>query len=295
MNKLKGIFSQYSVFSKILILIGLSYVFTFVGVIVWGLITKGNVSDIHSVKLMQLVQSVGMFVAPPLVYAWFCSSNAGSFLLMERKVNWLHVLYVVLFMVLLIPAVNLLTFINQQLVLPKALAGVEAWMKASEEKMAVLTEQMVKVRSVLGLVFNIFLIALIPAIGEELFFRGAVLRTLQQKTNFRVAIWATAFVFSAIHMQFYGFFPRFLLGAFFGYLLIWSESLWLPIAAHFTNNAVAVLLYYLRYNGYKVPDIDLVGTGNTLWLGLLSLVLCSLAAVWLRKQIMVNKDVVSPQ
>lgn len=292
MNKFKGIFAQYNVFSKILILIGLSYVFTFAGLILWTVITKGNVSDIHSIKLMQLVQSVGMFVAPPLVYGWLCSFNAGNFLLMERKVNWLHVFYVVFFMVLIIPAINLLTTINQHMVLPKPFAGVEAWMKASEDKMAVLTEQMVKVHSVLSLVFNVFLIALIPALGEELFFRGAVLRTLQQKTSVRIAIWATAFVFSAIHMQFYGFFPRFLLGALFGYLLIWSESLWLPIAAHFTNNAVAVLFYYLKYNGYKVPDIDSVGTGNTLWLGLLSIGFAILAIIWLRKHISVNKTAV---
>jgi hypothetical protein len=133
------------------------------------------------------------------------------------------------------------------------------------------------------LAFNIFLIALIPAFGEELFFRGAVQGIIQEKMNVKFAIWITAIVFSAIHMQFYGFLPRMLLGAFFGYLLFWSENLWLPIAAHFTNNAVAIVFYYLKYNGYKLPDIDTVGTGNTLWLGLISAAFAIYGFFWFEK------------
>ena len=85
-----------------------------------------------------------------------------------------------------------------------------------------------------------------------------------------MAIWLAAFIFSAIHFQFYGFVPRFLLGAFFGYLLVWSGNLWLPVLAHFTNNAVAIVFYYLKNNGFHVFDIDTLGTGNTLWIGYVS-------------------------
>jgi hypothetical protein len=106
---------------------------------------------------------------------------------------------------------------------------------------------------------------------------------IQEKMNVKFAIWITAIVFSAIHMQFYGFLPRMLLGAFFGYLLFWSENLWLPIAAHFTNNAVAIVFYYLKYNGYKLPDIDTVGTGNTLWLGLISAAFAIYGFFWFKK------------
>ena len=174
-------------------------------------------------------------------------------------------------MVLIIPGINLLTSLNQQLVFPKVFEGVEAWMKLSEEKMAKLTEQLLNVHTFIALIFNVLLIAMIPALGEELFFRGAVQGIFRQKMDVKVAIWITAILFSAIHMQFYGFIPRMLLGAFFGYLLFWSENIWLPIVAHFANNAFAIIFYYFKNNGYTVPDIDTIGTGSSLWLGGLSI------------------------
>jgi hypothetical protein len=106
-----------------------------------------------------------------------------------------------------------------------------------------------------------------------LFFRATIQRIFTEWRKAVWGIWIAAFVFSAIHLQFYGFVPRLLLGAFFGYLYVWSGSLWLPIVAHFVNNAVAVLFYYLQYNGVQLPDIDRLGTGDTLWLGLLSALL----------------------
>ena len=270
MSTLKGIFSHYGIVSKILLLVGISYCMTVLVLIVWMLLSGGHPNDIDSVKLMQLLQRIGMFVLPPLVFAYFCSYKPTAFLHFDRKINWFHVALVVFFMVLIIPGINLITSLNQQLVLPKIFVGIEAWMKSSEEEMAKLTEQLLNVHTLAALVFNVFLIAVIPALGEELFFRGAVQGILRQKMNVKVAIWITAILFSAIHMQFYGFFPRMLLGAFFGYLLFWSENLWLPIVAHVTNNGIAIIFYYLKYNGYKVQEIDTIGTDNTLWLGVMS-------------------------
>lgn len=284
MIKLKGLFLQSGIISKMLILIGFSCVFTVFGVAVWTLF-KGNSTDINSLKLMQLAQSLGMFVLPPFVLAYFCSEKPMTFLHLDKKLNWNHVGLVVLFMLIIIPGINLLTSLNQQMVLPKAFAGIETWMKLSEEQLAKFTEKLVNVHNLSALTFNIFLIALIPAFGEELFFRGAIQGVLKQKTHIVFSIWMTAAIFSAIHMQFYGFLPRLLLGAFFGYLLFWSENLWLPVVGHFMNNGVAILFYYLKCNGYRVPDIDSVGTGNSLWIGLLSLCLGAFGFFFLRSTI----------
>jgi hypothetical protein len=133
-------------------------------------------------------------------------------------------------------------------------------------------------------------IAVLPAFGEELFFRGAIIRVFQDWKGFKTAIWITAFIFSAIHLQFYGFVPRFLMGAFFGYLLLWSENLWLPITAHFINNLLAVIFYYFKYNGYKIPDIDAIGTGNTLWIGIASGALGIFVIIWLKRRLQIQKD-----
>src|SRR5207344_1198984 len=100
--------------------------------------------------------------------------------------------------------------------------------------------------SVLSLAINLFIIAFLPALGEELFFRGMMQKLFSQLTkNNHLAIIITSIIFSAIHLQFYGFLPRMVLGIFLGYLLVWSGSLWLPILAHFVNNASAVLFTFL--------------------------------------------------
>ena len=270
MNKFKGMFTQSGIISKLLILIGFSCFFAVLGSMIWILITRGNLVDIGSLKLMQLIQSIGIFVLPPFVLAYLCSNNTMKFLHFDKQINLLVILFVVLFMILIVPFINLSGDLNQKLVLPKALAGLESMMKAYENQATQLTEKLLNVHNLPALFFNIFLIAIIPALGEELFFRGAIQGVLQQKINAKAAIWITAIVFSAIHFQFYGFVPRMLLGAFLGYLLVWSGNLWLSIAAHFTNNVLAIIFYYMKTNGYKIFDIDTIGTGDTLWIGCFS-------------------------
>jgi len=284
MIELKGAFKQSSFASKFFLLIGATILFTVFSVLLWQIFSNGNVSDISSLKLLQLFQSIGMFVLAPLVLAYFWSEKPAALLFLNKRINWLQLLYVILYMIMIIPAINLLTDINSKLILPKALAAVETWMKASELEMAQLTEKILSVRTATGLIFNLFLVAMIPALGEELFFRATLQRLFGDWKGVKMAIWLTAFVFSAVHMQFYGFVPRLLMGAFFGYLLFWSETLWLPIAAHFVNNGIAVIFFYFKFNGFKLLDIDAVGTGSTLWLGCASGLLAILGFFWLRKQ-----------
>jgi membrane protease YdiL (CAAX protease family) len=95
----------------------------------------------------------------------------------------------------------------------------------------------------------LLVVALIPAIGEEFLFRGALMRILGawiKKPH--LVVWITAFIFSAFHFQFYGFFPRLLLGAFLGYVYLYSGNIWVPITAHFLNNGLAVVMEYLSKN-----------------------------------------------
>jgi hypothetical protein len=282
MQSFKGILSNSGTASRLLLLVGISFFFTFFSVLLWTLFTNGDSSDIDSLKVLQLLQSIGMFVIPPLLLAYFCSEKPFKYLGLDKKTNAIDIVYVTVFMLLIIPFVNLVGDLNQQLVLPKALEGIENWMKASEEEAMILTEQLLSVSTLQGLLFNIFLIALLPALGEEFIFRGAMQRILQNWKGAVFAIWITAFIFSAIHMQFYGFVPRLLLGAFFGYLMLWSGNLWLPVLAHFINNAIAVVYYYCRFNGYQFPDIDAVGTGDTMWMGVASGILMIFGGLYIK-------------
>ena len=183
-----------------------------------------------------------------------------------------------------LPAINLMSHWNQQMVLPTWLSGVEEWMKNKEAEAEWLTKQFMSVTTISGLLVNLLLMAVLPALSEEITFRGVLQRLLSPKNsslnsqlstlNSHLSIWLTSIIFSAIHMQFYGFVPRMLMGALFGYMLVWTGSLWVPMLMHFVNNAMAVLLYFIANKAnWDMDKIDAIGTGNTLWLGIVSVIL----------------------
>ena len=98
-------------------------------------------------------------------------------------------------------------------------------------------------------------------------------------------IWISAILFSAMHMQFYGFVPRLLLGALFGYLLVWSGSIWLPFIGHFINNALAVIAMFLMNNGLINSDIEEYGsTQSSYYAAILSLMLVVFLLWQIKKQ-----------
>lgn len=195
--------------------------------------------------------------------------------------QWLHLdkglslpeaLAAVVIMLLAIPGINLLSAWNQQMVLPEWMSGIEQWMRMQEDSAAQLTEQFLRVDTVGGLLVNIGLMALLPAMAEELTFRGVVQGMFTR--NKHVAIWATAAIFSFVHFQFYGFLPRMLLGAMFGYMLWWTGSLWAPMLMHFVNNFTAVVVAFWAYNYLEEGSaemLDTIGTEDTILLGVFSI------------------------
>jgi len=153
---------------------------------------------------------------------------------------------------------------NQQIKLPASLSSIETALQLMEENMKVITEFLIEFDSFGAFLVGVIVIAVIPAIGEELVFRGLVQNHLFRITkNIHVAIWIAAFIFGAIHMQFYGLFPRMMLGVLFGYLYYFSGKLSYAMIAHFFNNGIAVVAVYLHQLGKIEYDID--STGSILW------------------------------
>ncbi len=145
--------------------------------------------------------------------------------------------------------------INSQMTMPESMAEVESALKALEEELAAFTKLLTQFHSPLYFVATVIVIAVLPAVGEELIFRGILQNIIRRMAgNYHVAIWLAAILFSAIHMQFYGFLPRMILGALFGYLYVWSGNLLLPILAHFLNNAISLILLYAAQK--HLTDID---------------------------------------
>ena len=165
--------------------------------------------------------------------------------------------------------------------MPGFLKGMEDWMKVMEERAAELTKQLLVMKTPQSFLINLLMIAIIPAIGEEFIFRGCIQNIFTRWTkNIHWGIWISAIIFSAIHMQFYGFIPRMLLGALFGYLLVWGKSMWLPVLAHLINNGSAVILSYIyQLKGGSVEDAE-IQSAQSWWVYVLSF-LISVYLLWL--------------
>ena len=281
---LRGKLENSNVITKIVVWLGLIFVMFSLTVLVIALVTQGNpLSDINTLKWIQLLQTISLFLLPSLILAYLCAKAPWNWLQLDNKVDWKVLLWAIGIMLVALPAINLMSHWNQQMVLPTWLSGVEEWMKAKEAEAEWLTKQFMSNTTVSGLLVNLLLMAVLPALSEEITFRGVLQQLLTAPHRLspfasclspHLAIGLTAIIFSAIHIQFYGFVPRMLMGALFGYMMVWTGSLWVPMLMHFVNNGMAVLLYFMASRaGWDMDKVDAIGAGNTLWLGIVSIVL----------------------
>ena len=154
---------------------------------------------------------------------------------------------------------TLLIYFNSKLVLPEFMSGIESWMRDMETQTMELTIYLTDFQTIPELLTGLVVIGLLAGIGEEMFFRGLIQPKMHLYTgNAHAGVWITAFIFSAIHLQFYGFLPRLFLGGMFGYLYYYSGSLTYPILAHIVNNSFTVLMVYSSNEG--MIDFDLEST-----------------------------------
>jgi hypothetical protein len=223
-------------------------------------------ANLGYLKFFQILQSIGMFILPPFVLAYALSDQPFDFLQLRRKPTGILLGLVGALILVGGPLIEWTSLLNQQLVLPSWMSSVESWMRASEDQANQLTEAFLTTRSFGGLMGNLFIVAVLPAIGEELLFRGLLQKLIKKMTgNAHSAIWITAVLFSALHLQFFGFLPRMLLGVLFGYLLEWTGTLWLPILAHFVNNAAGVIIFYFTGKGLEPEQPDAALFNNSLF------------------------------
>ncbi len=244
-----------------------------------------NAGIINAAKLFQLISATGAFIVTPLVVAFLFSHHPGKITGLNVKPVWLTLLPAFALMFMATPFINYLVKVNSLMSLPDFLHSVETWMKASEEEASKITEMFLKADNPADLLINILVIALVPAIGEELMFRGVIQTQLKKLFgNIHVAIFLSAFFFSAMHMQFYGFIPRLVLGMVLGFLFEWSGSLWLPVLAHFVNNASAVLFFYFAQFNQMPFNQDTVGAEQGDFLILIISILVSWLLLFLIKK-----------
>lgn len=213
-----------------------------------------------ALRIGAVVQDLLIFVIPAIATAMVSTRLPARLLLVDNMPRLNMLLLTLIVMLVSVPAMNMLVEWNDSVTLPQSLSAIANEMRAMEESAQKSVELLMGGTSVGSLIVSILIIGIMAGFSEELFFRGALQRLLSFSLNIHVAIWLSAFIFSAFHLQFFGFFPRFLLGAFFGYLLYWSGSLWLPVAAHVFNNSLVAIVQWLRQRETLPVDVDKIGS-----------------------------------
>lgn len=267
---LKGEFSKDGFWIKCL----LALFFSVLGFFVWLSINKIIHSATPTILQLQLSQFVFALLGltfPALAIGYLLNKKPASYLRLNTFSKGILIVFPILIMVFIQPSINLFLTWNEQLHLPENLAKLEEAFRSIQQMNKNLTIRLLSGKSFADLLANLFFLALIPAVCEELFFRGAIQQLLGEKMSKHTAIWITAILFSAYHLEFFGFFPRILLGAVLGYLVLYSNSLYMSMIGHFTNNALIVIYFFISSTGIISIDIDQIGTGNQWWLSFISL------------------------
>lgn len=255
----------------------------FVGLIVATLLM--SIIEDSGLLAMLSVQDLMAFIVPSIVAMSIFYHRPLHVMALDRSPSWVSIGVVLAFYLLSLPAMNWLVAINESIALPSWMSGIEQWMRTTEDAAAATTAELLDINTLPKLLSSIFVVGLMAGLSEEMLFRGAMLRTMQDsRLGTHTVVWLVAIIFSAIHLQFYGFIPRMLLGVWLGYLLVWTRSLWVPIIAHTLNNSTVVLFSYLTNVGIVSEGAgDSLGvppSGTFPWLALLSIVVSLSLAVW---------------
>ena len=257
--KLSGESPLYQLFVSLMIIMGvgitLSVMLVLAGMLIFGsdltVLEKSGTAlsnnNLGFLRYLLIIQDISLLIIPSVIILLMMKPEpAGR--LNELKIPQLkEVGLIVILAFCIFPVTSFTGQINSAMHLPQWLSGVEKWMAEKENHADSILNQVLASPTFSIMLLNLFIIAILPAIGEELFFRG-VLQKIFSKLfkSGHIAIWFTAFIFSTIHFQFFGFIPRFILGLVFGYLFFWSGTLWLPVISHFVNNAVPVIMTFIQ-------------------------------------------------
>jgi membrane protease YdiL (CAAX protease family) len=254
-----------------------------------GNVTKNPAAHPHGWGVSMLSQGVLLLVGfggAALVLPRLIGHSWADYFAPRRPVPVAWVLAAAGLVVLSVPFMSGLIEWNANAHFPGFLRGFEAWARELEDRAQELTRYLTQFSSLPRFLVGLLVIAVVPAVSEELLFRGVVQRNLVQWTSSRhVGVWLAAAIFSVIHFQFFGFVPRFVLGLLLGYLYEWSGNILVPMAAHFAQNAFQIVLLYAQQRGaFGVSSFDPESTeALPWWWQLLSLVLTGVG-LWLLYQ-----------
>ncbi|MBR4138204.1 MAG: CPBP family intramembrane metalloprotease [Bacteroidales bacterium] len=232
------------------------------------MINGGSITDINNLQIAQVISQIVGFLLPAVVYAMLVKEKPLNYLGFKNIPDWSLLGIVAMFTV--IPFLSMVTDWNDSIVFPESMRAIEEQLRGIQEK----SEEIIKMFIGQGSLFSsLVIIAALAAISEELLFRSVIQKALIKLfKNTHVAIIVTALVFSAFHGDFFGFFPRFILGMMLGYMFWMSGSIFPSMLMHFVNNATIVMLYYLNTRGFSDIDVEHFGSTDNVAIIILSLI-----------------------
>jgi len=212
-----------------------------------NVLTEIGEKNLNFLRYLMIAQDISLFIIPAIVIRNLMRQDRRHNLSDFGAPRITEIALLVILAFCIIPITGFTGQLNSEMNLPDWMIGIEEWMKEKEADAGNVTNLLINSDTFGVMIFNVVMISVLPAISEELIFRGVLQKIFYGFfSSGQPAIWITAFLFSALHLQFYGFIPRFILGLVFGYLFFWSGTLWFPVIAHFLNNAVSVVASYIQ-------------------------------------------------
>ena len=211
---------------------------------------------VTAIRISQTFVTIGTFLIPSLLFAYCQNRQWFDYNAANRRPPQSMINMVLILSMTLLPVVGMLSSFNQN-IMPQE-GTIAEFMRNLEEAANDILKLVTSQRSSWDLISNIMVFAVLAGICEEFLFQGALQPLMMKWTkNPHVGILLTAFIFSVLHFQFYGFIPRFMLGVYLGYLFYWSRSLWLPILAHILHNALSILIdFTLQGRGIDTDNMQ---------------------------------------
>lgn len=245
-----------------------------------AIFTQKREQALFFIRGMQFVQFVGLFLVPSFLAAYFFSTNTKSYLGFKKPYVNMYWMTGILTLMIALPLVQWLGELNREIPFSPSIAK---WIGDKEDSADQTVKALLSNQSLTDLLLNLFFIAGLAAIGEELLFRGVLQRLfIKQFRNPWAGILMAAFLFSALHMQFYGFLPRFVLGVLLGAVYWYSGSLWIAILTHFLYDGLLVSITYFDPTMLN-DDKQIVSASALMVSGLLSALFVTMNIHWMLK------------
>lgn len=227
------------------------------------------------INISLFTQNVLAFMLPVVVTVVFISAKPLEYLRLNKAPSIKSITFLIATFIVMTPAFNYIVDWNNNISLPESMKGIESWMRTAENAAQAVTN---KILNENNLIVSILIIGMLTGMSEEMLFRGGLQTILRSRPmSIHMAIWVTAIIFSIMHFQFFGFVPRVLLGAFFGYLAYWSGSLWTAVIAHALNNSTVIVAHRINQaSGYNIDNLGLVNNGEFPVLAICSLIVTTL-------------------